>query len=114
MPLRVTYTEPAEAEVAEAYEWLQGIGLDAAERWLGGLTKAVQEEADRQSAVSLRRPVAADSPEGRPLSLLLYRTSGRRSSAWHVGYELVDEDADGQPDTLRVVRVRHAAAWGGS
>jgi plasmid stabilization system protein ParE len=109
LPLRVTYTEPAEAEIAGAYEWLQTFGLDAAEKWLDGLSDALQKEAALLAAVSLRRPLAPDAPEGRELFLLLYRTGGRRGSPWHIAYELVDEDGDGKTDTLRVARVRHAA-----
>ncbi len=29
---------------------------------------------------------------------------------WHIGYELLDSDQDGMTDTLRVVRIRHAAS----
>ncbi len=108
-PLRVTYTEPAEAEVADAYAWLQTFGLDVAEKWLSGLTAALEEEAALLAAVSIRRALAPDAPPGRELFLLLYRTSGRRSSPWHIAYEQVDEHGDGTMDTLRVVRVHHAA-----
>lgn len=109
LPLRVTYTEPAEAEIADAYLWLQTFGLDVAEKWLVGLTEQLESEAELLSTVSLRRQRAPDAPEGRELFLLLYRTSGRRGSPWHIVYELLDEDNDGKTDTLRVVRVRHAA-----
>ena len=108
LPLRIAYTEPAEAEVADAYAWLQTFGFEVAEKWLTGLTAALEREAGLLAAVSLRRPLAPDAPEGRELFLLLYRTSGRRGSPWHLAYELVDEDGDGKTDTLRVVRVRHA------
>lgn len=108
-PLRITYTEPAEAEVADAYAWLQTFGFDVAEMWLAGLTETLEREAALLAVVSLRRPLAPDAPEGRELFLLLYRTSGRRGSPWHVVYELVDQDGLGRADTLRVVRVRHAA-----
>ena len=109
-PLRVLFTEPAEAEVADAYQWLQTFGFDVAEEWLAGLTATLTREAELLGAVSLRRSLAPDAPPGRELFLLLYRTSGRRgSSPWHVAYDLLDEDGDGVTVTLRVVRVRHAA-----
>ncbi len=110
--LRITYTEPAEAEVADGYAWLQTFGLDVAEKWLSGLAAALEKEAALLAAVSVRRALAPDAPPGRELFVLLYRTSGRRSSPWHIAYEQVDEDGDGTMDTLRVVRVRHAARGG--
>jgi len=108
-PLRVTYTEPAEAEIADAYAWLQTFGFDVAEKWLSGLAITLEREAALLAAVSLRRALAPDAPMGREVFLLLYRTSGRRGSPWHIAYELIDEDGDSKADTLRVVRVRHAA-----
>ncbi|MDQ2688311.1 MAG: type II toxin-antitoxin system RelE/ParE family toxin [Armatimonadota bacterium] len=108
IPLRIVYTEPAEAELAEAYEWLLTFGLDVAEKWLDGLTKTLERESALLAAVSLRRPLAPNAPEGRELFLLLYRTSGRRGSPWHIAYDLLDEDDDGKTDTLRIVRIRHA------
>src|SRR4051794_25991541 len=111
-PLRLTYSEPAEAELAAAYSWLTTFGFEVAENWLNGLTEVLEREAALLSAVSLRRQRAPDAPEGRDLYILLYRTGARRGSPWHVVYELRDEDGDGQDDTLCVVRIRHAARGG--
>lgn len=61
------------------------------------------------TVVPLRCTLAQTAPDGREMFLLLYRTSGRRGSPWHIAYELLDEDEDGRIDTLRVTRVRHAA-----
>jgi len=110
LPLRIEFTLVAEAEVDDAYLWLQKFGFKTAENWLGGLTAKLENEADLISTVSLRRQRAPDAPNGRELFLLLYRASGSGSSPWHIVYELLDKDLDGKPDTLCVVRVRHAAA----
>ena len=109
LPLRIEYTEPAEAELSEAYIWLQTFGADVAEKWLTGLVEALESEAALLAAVPLRRRRAPDAPPDRELFVLLYRTSRGHGSPWHVVYELTDEDRDGKRDTLRVVRVRHAA-----
>jgi plasmid stabilization system protein ParE len=110
--LRVTYSEPAEAELEAAYSWLCTFGFEVAERWLEGLSAAIKREAELLGAVTLRRQRAPDAPEGRALFVLLYRTGVRRGSPWHIVYELRDEDGDGREDTFCVVRVRHAASGG--
>jgi hypothetical protein len=107
--LEVEYTEPAEAELDAAYEWLRSIDLEVAEKWLTGLTNAIAREAALLTSVAFRRPRAPDPVQGRDLYVMLYRTAGRRSSPWHVVYELADADEDGETDTLRVIRIRHAA-----
>lgn len=109
LPLRVIYTEPAEAELADSYDWLLNFGLDVAEKYLVGLTEALEREAALLTVVPLRCTLAQTAPDGREMFLLLYRTSGRRGSPWHIAYELLDEDEDARIDTLRVTRVRHAA-----
>lgn len=109
LPLRLAYSEAAEGELAKAYAWLQTFGVEVAERWLAGLAETLEREAALLAAVSLRRPRAPDSPEGRDLFVLLYRTRGGRGSAWHLVYEVSDADGDGSADTLVVLRVRHAA-----
>ena len=109
VPLRITFSETAEAEVENAYLWLQRFGFETAEKWLSGLNHLLEEEAALLASVQVRRQRAPDSPNDRELFILIYRTGRRRSSPWHVVYEIVDQDDDGQLDTLRVVRVRHAA-----
>ena len=106
------YTETAEAEIDDAYVWLQKFDLDTAEKWPIGLTAVLESEARTIAAVSLRRQRAPDTPVGMELFLLLYRTGGRRGSPWHIVYELLDDDGDGKIDKLCVIRVRHAARAG--
>jgi plasmid stabilization system protein ParE len=107
----VEYTETAEADLAEAYEWMRSFGLDVAEGWLAGLTRTLDTEAELMAGGVFRRRLLPDTSAfpGRTVYELLYRTGGRRGSPWHVGYELIDCDSDGVTDTLRVVRIRHAA-----
>lgn len=110
--LLVKLSEPAEAQITEAYQWLWQFGFDVAERWLHGITEAITEEA-RQTAgpIGFQRPLVIEEnpyPDHTVYSFL-YRPS-RRGTAWKVYYELVDDDQDSTIDTLLVVRVRHASA----
>lgn len=108
-PLAVTYSEIAEAELDDAYQWMLSFGFDVGERWLTGLTELLSGEAMHLASFPFQRPLAPESSPERPLFILRYRTGRRGSSAWQVVYELVDEDEDGMTDTLRVVRIRHAS-----
>src|SRR5688500_17883005 len=110
--MRVSYSEPAEAELEQAYLWLQSFGFDTAERWLVGLQQALEDEADLISSVALRRPLAPDAPEGRDLYLLLYRPTRRSGTPWHIVYELVDEDGDGAVEDLLVMTTSRAGRAG--
>ena len=53
IPLRITFSEPAEAEVERAYLWLQSINFETAEKWLSGLTHVLEEETALLAAVHL-------------------------------------------------------------
>jgi|GEM_PF-467651 Plasmid stabilisation system protein. len=108
-PYDVVYTETAEAEIAEAYDWLSGFSFDSADRWLDGLQTAVLSEAARRAAVPGIRGLAAESASfpDRDIFVLLYQTRG--GSPWRVLFDLWDSDEDGHVDTLRVLRLRHGA-----
>lgn len=107
--IRVIYSEVAEADIAEAYEWLLRFGFGTAERWLARLEAELEKEASYVGAARLSRPISPDSPPDRDFYLLLMRSGSRRSSAWWITYELQDLDEDGLIDTLRVIRIRHAS-----
>ena len=107
--LEISYSEPAEAELSAAYEWMLRFGFNSAERWLSRLSEAIEREASLISAVDLARPPVPDSPSGRTYRTLLFRTGKRGSSPWHVIYELLDRNGDGHIDTLQVVSILHAA-----
>jgi plasmid stabilization system protein ParE len=106
----IEYTEPAEAEIARAWEWMTGFGLTAAERWLDALEALLQQEA-AHLAVGLRRKPERRASAPDVFSILL-QTGGRSSSAWHVQYELRDTDGNGEEDTMRILRIRHARRSG--
>ena len=115
-PLRVEYSEPVEAQIDAAYEWLitlppgGEVCYPIAERWLTGLQEAVTEEAELQGGpFVLQRSESQDSRPDRARYVLRYRTAGRRSSPWEIVYELRDTDDDKVLDTLRVVAVLHGA-----
>lgn len=107
LALPVVFMEPAEADIERAYQWMLTFGFDVAERWLDGLQQVIEREAGLQAALPIRRPISPDSPPGRPLLTLLYRTAGRGSSTWHILFEIAAADNDGEA-SLRVVRIRHA------
>ena len=110
--LHVEFTETAEAELTEAYQWLWKFGYDTAERWLNGIVGAIEGEArNLASPIIFRRaPITQGNPyPDRVIYTFLYRPN-RRGTAWKVYYELRDEDADGIFDTLRIMKVRHASA----
>ncbi len=108
-PLEVVYSDRGEAELYDGYQWLAHFGFEVAERWLGGIQREAQIEAERLSGQgALRRPLAPNRPLGMNRYRVLYRTGGRNSSAWFIDYELRDLDADGVHDTLYVVGVYHA------
>lgn len=44
-PLHLTYSEPAEAELAAAYSWLTTFGFEVAENWLNGLPEMLEHAA---------------------------------------------------------------------
>ncbi len=95
--LRLEFTKPAETQVEEVYRWFLSLpfdpnsNFDNAERWLTGMQRLLENEAETQgSDLPMRRRPSRDSTAKRERYLLLYRTSGRRSSPWHVVYELRD------------------------
>ena len=108
-PLQISYSEPAEAQLSAAYEWMKQFGFEVAEQWLSRLTTSVEHEASLLSSVDFVRPAVPRSPSGRTYHSLVFRTGKRGSSPWHIVYELVDRDEDGEIDTLEVVSVLHAA-----
>lgn len=107
--LRIEITEPAEAQIDEAYRWLLLVAdYQAAEKWITAFTKAVENEAQMQATLPILRPApsASDLIPGVDLRQLQVRSPG--GSPWHVLYEFTDDDGDGETDTLKVHRVRHA------
>ena len=108
-PLGVIYSDRGEAELYDGYRWLAHFGFDIAERWLNGIQREAEIEAERVSGSgALRRPLAPNRPLRTNRYRALYRTGGRNSSAWFIDYELRDSDGDRIYDTLYVVGIYHA------
>jgi len=104
------YSDVADAEMGEAYQYMLRFGFTEAERFLIALQSAAEEEAEIwREGVQERNPLVK-SPPGRTRYSFRFRTGGRRSSTWFVKYELRDQDDDGVPDTLLVVAIFHGAS----
>jgi hypothetical protein len=79
--LIIELTEPAEAELTEAYQWLWKFGFDVAERWLNGIMAAVGEEArNLASPIIFRR---APVTEGNPYPPRDIHVSLSSESSWN-------------------------------
>lgn len=105
---RFEFSEPAEAELDEAFRFMAHYGRAAAEAWLRIVKDVLRRECELQAAVRLRHPPARERFPGRDVFALTFATPG--GSPWRLLCELADTDGDGERDTLRVVGVRHAAA----
>ena len=103
-PYLVIYTDVAEAEYDAIYTGFASRNFEAAERWSTRLREALALRASEHANVAGRRYVPDDA----------HRYPGRdarfaRVGAWRVLYDLIDDDDDGLPDTLRVIHFRPAA-----
>lgn len=115
-PLLFTFVPEAQSSVRTTMDWLATFDTAISERFVKALGERLTELC-REGA----REVPSQTHEraslhfSRPVFSARFRTgkaSGRRSSAgvWYLFYDLVDHDADGFPDLLRVLAVRHAAS----
>lgn len=97
-------TEPAEAEIDAAYlRLLSATSLRFADKWQDGLFAAI----DGRARFPNRYEVASEAPRFRmPVRRMVYRVG----QVVHRGlFSLLDEDGDGQEDTVRILHVRHGA-----
>ena len=79
-----------------------------------------QEAAERIQGIGLRFTPAFQDEEGslyfaRPVYSLLVTTGKQRTKrsatgTWRFLYDLADTDGDNQPDTLRLLSIRHAGS----
>lgn len=97
MTYRVILTPTAEAEAREASRWYARQSANVATKWLTGLDRALGGLADDPG----RWPRSEDDAEalGRDIRIRLY---GRRRGVFRILFVI-----DG--DTVRVLRIRHAA-----
>ena len=105
-PLKIELSEIAEAELADAYAWMQRFGFDIAEKWLQRLLATLENEASLLSIADLRRPIHPRSSTSHTFRTLLFRTGKRGSSPWRIVYEILTNE---QPNILHVVSIKHAS-----
>lgn len=114
-PLRRETTADAQQQIRETSAWLLNLSAEAAERFNNRLEDELDWLAERVSEGL--RPLP-DEPAtlfySRPVFQHVFRTGQQRrrrttSGTWRIYYELRDTDGDGEPDTLHVLSVRHAA-----
>jgi plasmid stabilization system protein ParE len=96
MKYQVEITDPAWAELEEAYDWLAERAPAAAVKWKAGLLEAVQ----KLETFPLRCSLAPEAAYfGREIRQLLY---GRRQHKYRVLFEVID-------NRVVVLRIRHGA-----
>jgi plasmid stabilization system protein ParE len=113
-PLRLIFTATASASVREAADWLLSFSPQAAQRFATILPEELSQLCQRWGEGY--RPLLDDEASlffSRPVFQHRFRTSQTRrtnTGVWRIFYDVSDTDQDGQPDTLRVLTVRHAAS----
>ncbi len=109
-PLIVRYSDVADAEVEEAYQFMLRFGFAEGERFLSALQSAAEAEVEVLRQDILQRSPLTRTPSGRTRYSFRFRTGGRRSSTWFAKYELRDVDDDNQIDSLLIVAVFHGSS----
>jgi len=121
-PLRFEMTAFASSDWRKAVHYLGVFGEEVELRWEAAFSEEIkrlcQNIADQlasQDGVFDQPDEGASLQFARPVFQQRFQTGRkkvRRSSAgvWRIFYALDDDDKDGQPDTLRVYAIRHAAS----
>ena len=100
----VRLSEPAEAEIEAAYLHLMGVtSFSFADRWQDGLFQVI----NGLSLFPLRHEAVRGSDKPQNSARRLVYRQGR--VAYRVLFDLVDEDDDGEWDTVVILHVRHGA-----
>lgn len=119
-PLDWDETDKAQAEVEATIEALEAISPETAQRFVSVYEETLEtlcRESDKKAAEG--RPLPPDEEASlafsRPTHKTRFQTSQKRSrlssqGVWYILYWLLDANRDGQPETLRVARVRSASA----
>lgn len=103
MSFTVETSEVAEAEIDAIFLYLNARNPEFAGRWLIGLNRSLAE----LSVFPGRHPrVENDTLRGREVRKALYR-NGR--TVYQILFSLVNEDANGEPDTVRVLHVQNGS-----
>ena len=101
MAYAVRLTAPAEADAAQAFEWIREVTPQRAERWLQALFAAIMTLAEMPA----RCPLIPEAEEiGHPARQLIF---GRRTAAYRIMFDIEDESPEGP--RVRVLRVWHGA-----
>ena len=103
----VETSDAAQAEIEAAFLRLSAYDPDFSGRWLEGLTQALQSLEvlpRRHERVTLKEAA------GRETRRMLYR-NGR--TAYRIVFMLIDNDDDGEEETVRVLQVRSATQFRG-
>jgi plasmid stabilization system protein ParE len=101
----VVLTEPAEAEIDDAYVAMKAVlGPESAFTWRESIHQSILslELFPQMCAISERESRAYR----REVRTLLH---GRGRSCYKVLFTLIDADGDGTDDTVRILHVRHAS-----
>jgi plasmid stabilization system protein ParE len=96
---QIEFTEVAEMETQDTLLWLLGRSPDQAGRWQDGIEKAILS----LSEFPARCPLA---PEDDMFSVSVRQLLFGR---YRILFTLVDTDEDSEPDTVRILHVRHGA-----
>ena len=99
-------SDTAQAEIDAAFLRLSAYDPNFAGRWLEGLTQAIESLETlprRHERITLKN-------DGRETRRMLYR-NGR--TAYRIIFLLLDNDDDGEEETVRVLQVRSAAQFRG-
>jgi len=100
----VRLSEPAEAEVEAAYLHLMGAtSFSFADRWQDGLFQVI----NGLSLFPLRHEAVQGTGNSQSSARRLVYRQGR--VVYRVLFDLVDEDDDGEWDTVVILHVRHGA-----
>jgi len=99
MSYQVEFTDVADMEVENILLWIMGRAPERAERWQGGLEKAVASLEEFPGRCVLVPEVS--TPE-RQVRQLLY-------GAYRLLFTLLDTNGDGDLDTVRILHVRHGS-----
>ena len=103
MIYEVITSEPAEAEAAEAYLWLNRVSPEFANRWYSGLL----DEIASLDTFPKRCPLAPENDDFPDTEVrhLIYRQG---KTVYRILYCILE------PDTVRVLHIRHGARKYGS
>ena len=103
----VETSDTAQAEIDAVFLHLSAYDPNFAGRWLEGLTQAIES---LEILPRRHEKISMKGNEGRETRRMLYR-NGR--TAHRVVFMLVDNDDDGEEETVRVLQVRSAAQFRG-